>query len=149
MGSKSSFISVSLIPERLGRQAVRCEATESCNFQAKRRTVRLLTRGTLRFPGCAAWNGWSLRVFRRVDALFGVKPRNLAVFMAIWRDVRCGKAEICGFYGDTTRCAMWKSRNLRFLRGYDAICDVEPLNLAVFMAIRRDVQCGKAETCGF
>ena len=101
MDSKSSSISVSFAPDRVGRQAICCETAESCNFQAMRSTVRVLTRGALRFlgwpTGSAAWNRWSLRFFGRVDELFGVKPRNLAGFRAIRRDVRCATAGISVF----------------------------------------------------
>ena len=76
------------------------------------------------------------------------KPK-FAVFKRIRRDLRCGTAKPCGFYGNKTRCAMWKSRNLRFLRGYDAMCDVEKPKFAVFKGIRRDLRCGTAKPCGF
>jgi hypothetical protein len=79
MGSKSSFISVSRTPDRVGRQAMCCEAAESCNFQATNALSGLKPRNLA------------------VSGLCGVKRLIFAVFRAGQRAVRCETAEPCGF----------------------------------------------------
>ena len=86
MASKSSFISETLTSDRVGRQAMRCEAAESCNFRRRdalcdvnpwdlevsglaRRAVPRETADLCGFSGgstrCSVWNRGTLRFSER------------------------------------------------------------------------------------